>query len=95
MELLKQGLHQPQPVEQQVVTLFALSNGFVDKIPVDDVSRYESELASFMHANHQDLYDTIKSTGKVPEGDDLKNAVADFTKSFQTSDDKKKAAQEN
>ena len=95
MELLKQGLHQPQPVEQQVVTLFALSNGFVDQIPVDDVPRYESELASFMHANHQDLYDTIKSTGKLPEGDDLKNAVAEFTKSFQTSDDKKKAAQKN
>lgn len=48
-----------------------------------------------MHANHQDLYDTIKSTGKLPEGDDLKNAVAEFTKSFQTSDDKKKAAQKN
>ena len=92
MEVLKQGLHDPQPVAQQVVTLFALSRGFIDKIPLDDVQRYESELAAYMHANHQDLYDDITKTGKLPEGDGLQNAVADFSKSFQTSDSQKKAA---
>ncbi|WP_242362468.1 F0F1 ATP synthase subunit alpha [Limosilactobacillus antri] len=92
MEVLKQGLHEPQTVSQQVVTLFALSRGFIDKVPLDDVQRYESELAAYMHANHQDLYDSIQKTGKLPEGDALMNAVADFTKSFQTSDDQKKAA---
>ena len=60
MEVLKQGLHEPQTVSQQVVTLFALSHGFIDKIPLDDVQRYESELAAYMHANHQDLYDSIQ-----------------------------------
>lgn len=93
MEVLKQGLHGPQTVSQQVVTLFALSHGFIDKIPLADVQRYESELAAYMHANHQDLYDSIQKTGKLPEGDDLLNAVADFTKSFQTSDDQQKAAE--
>ena len=93
MEVLKQGLHEPQTVSQQVVTLYALSKGFIDKIPLDDVQRYESELAAYMHANHQDLYDSIQKSGKLPEGDGLHNAVADFTKSFQTSDDKKKATQ--
>ena len=93
MEVLKQGLHEPQTVSQQVVTLFALSHGFIDKIPLADVQRYESELAAYMHANHQDLYDSIQRTGKLPEGDDLLNAVADFTKSFQTSDDQQKAAE--
>lgn len=93
MEVLKQGLHEPQTVSQQVVTLFALSHGFIDKIPLADVQRYESELAAYMHANHQDLYDSIQKTGKLPEGDDLLNAVADFTKSFQTSDDQQKAAE--
>ena len=92
MEVLKQGLHQPQSAAQQVVTLFALSRGFIDKIPLDDVQRYESELAAYMHANHQDLYDDITKTGKLPEGDSLQNAVADFSKSFQTSDSQKKAA---
>ena len=93
MEVLKQGLHEPQTVSQQVVTLFALSHGFIDKIPLADVQRYESELAAYMHANHQDLYNSIQKTGKLPEGDDLLNAVADFTKSFQTSDDQQKAAE--
>ena len=93
MEVLKQGLHEPQTVSQQVVTLFALSHGFIDKIPLADVQRYESELAAYMHANHQDLYDSIQKTGKLPEGDDLLNAVADFTKSFQTSDNQQKAAE--
>ncbi|WP_283587278.1 F0F1 ATP synthase subunit alpha [Limosilactobacillus viscerum] len=92
MEVLKQGLHEPQTVSQQVVTLFALSKGFIDKIALDDVQRYESELAAFMHANHQDLYDSIEKTGKLPEGDALLNAVAEFSKSFQSSDDQKKAA---
>ena len=92
MEVLKQGLHEPQTVSQQVVTLFALSKGFIDKIALDDVQRYESELAAFMHANHQDLYDSIGKTGKLPEGDALYNAVAEFSKSFQSSDDQKKAA---
>ena len=92
MEVLKQGLHEPQTVSQQVVTLFALSKGFIDKVPLDDVQRYESELAAYMHANHQDLYDSIQKSGKLPEGDALYNAVAEFSKSFQTSDDQKKAA---
>ncbi len=55
MEVLKQGLHDPLPVEEQVVTLFALSRGFIDKVEIEDVQRYESELAAYMHANHQDL----------------------------------------
>ena len=62
MEILKQGLHEPQPVAQQVVTLFALSHGYVDNIPVQDVRRFEQELAAYMRANHQDVYDPMLST---------------------------------
>ncbi len=92
MEVLKQGLHDPLPVEEQVVTLFALSRGFIDKVEIEDVQRYESELAAYMHANHQDLYDTIKKAGMLPEGDDLQNAVAKFSETFQGT--KKQAAEE-
>ena len=92
MEVLKQGLHDPLPVEEQVVTLFALSRGFIDKVEIEDVQRYESELAAYMHANHQDLYDNIKKTGKLPEVDNLQNAVAKFSETFQGT--KKQAAEE-
>lgn len=92
MEILKQGLHEPQPVAQQVVTLFALSHGYVDNIPVQDVRRFEQELAAYMRANHQDVYDQIAETGKLPEGDVIDQAIKDFKKtSFQTSDSDKAA----
>ena len=92
MEILKQGLHEPQPVAQQVVTLFALSHGYVDNIPVQDVRRFEQELAAYMRANHQDVYDQIAETGKLPEGDVIDQAIKDFKEtSFQTSDSDKAA----
>lgn len=92
MEILKQGLHEPQPVAQQVVTLFALSHGYVDNIPVQDVRRFEQELAAYMRANHQDVYDQIAETGKLPEGDVIDQVIKDFKEtSFQTSDSDKAA----
>jgi len=85
VELLKQGLHAPQPVEQQVVTLYALAHGYVDDVPVDDIARFESEFASYMHGNHQDVYDQIAQSGQLPGDDSLDDAVKAFKQSFQTS----------
>ena len=45
-----------------------------------------------MRANHQDLYDQIKSTGKLPEGDALDQAISSFKDTFETSDQKKSTA---
>ena len=92
VEVLKQGLHQPQPVEQQVVTLYALGHGYLDSLPVDDILRFESELANYMRANHQDLYDQIKSTGKLPDGNALDEAITSFKDTFETSDQKQAKA---
>ena len=92
MEVLKQGLHAPQPVEQQVVTLYALAHNYLDDVPVDDVLRFESELATFMRSNHQDLYDSIKQSGQLPDGDGLDKALDAFKAGFQTSDQKQDAS---
>ena len=92
MEVLKQGLHAPQPVEQQVVTLYALARNYLDDVPVDDVLRFESELAIFMRSNHQDLYDSIKQSGQLPDGDGLDKALDSFKAGFQTSDQKQDAS---
>ncbi len=43
-ELLKQGINQPVPVEEQVIVVFAGTNGYTDEVPVPEVQRYESEL---------------------------------------------------
>ncbi len=86
MAVLKQGLHQPETVPEQVGILFALTRGYLDDVPVDDLPRFEAELKEFMHANHQDVYDNITKTGKLPDDDSLGNAINDFKEnSFQTT----------
>ncbi len=83
-ELLKQGLNQPVPVEEQVLVIFAGSEGYVDGIPVPEVQRYESEVRVYFRANHSDILDTIRTTGKLPEGSVLADALAKFTEAFDT-----------
>ena len=86
-ELLKQPLNSPMPVEEQVVSIFAGTGGFLDDIPVADVRRFERELLEYMRTRHADMLDTIKSSGNVPEGDTLKDAINGFKESFQPSEE--------
>jgi len=81
-ELLKQGLNQPVPVEEQVLVIFAGSKGYVDAIPVADVQRYEAEVRAYFRANHADILDGVRTSGKLPEGDVLADALAKFTDAF-------------
>jgi F-type H+-transporting ATPase subunit alpha len=83
-ELLKQGLNQPVPVEEQVLVIFAGSEGYVDGVPVSEVQRYEIELRAAFRANHADLLEGIRTTGKLPEGDALATALRTFTDGFDT-----------
>ncbi|KIS04247.1 F0F1 ATP synthase subunit alpha [Paucilactobacillus wasatchensis] len=91
VEVLKQGLHQPESVSQQVVILYALTHGYLDKVAVEDILRFESELFENFAASHQDLFDQIKETSQLPEGDSLDQAIKDFAASFQSSEEKKAA----
>ena len=84
-ELLKQGINSPMPVEQQVVSIYAGTNGFLDGIPVSDVPRFESELLEYVGARHGALYEGIKSSGNVDE-DELKSIVEAFTAQFESSE---------
>ncbi len=52
MEILKQAQYEPQPVERQIVTIFAATNGFTDGYDVSLLGRYETELAAFMRDRH-------------------------------------------
>jgi F-type H+-transporting ATPase subunit alpha len=85
-ELLKQGLNSPVPVEEQVVVIFAGSNGYVDEIPVPEVQRYESEVRGYFRANHADLLEGIRTSGQLPEGDKLETALRTFNDSFDTGE---------
>ena len=71
VELLKQGLHAPMAVEDQVVSIFAGTNGYLDDIPSSDVGRFETELLDYMRTRKADLMATIRDKGSLPEGDAL------------------------
>src|SRR5690606_31999221 len=86
VEVLKQGLHQPLKVEYQVSIIYALVNGFLDDIPVEDVSRFEAELFAWMDKNAKDILDTIRTTGQLPEAEDFNNAIENFKKTFVVSE---------
>ena len=80
VELLKQPLNSPMPVEEQVVVIFAGANGYADSVPVSDVKRYEADLLDFMRGRYGSLLDEIRSTGELPDA--LKGAVEAFGKEF-------------
>ncbi|KGX93892.1 F0F1 ATP synthase subunit alpha [Pontibacillus halophilus JSM 076056 = DSM 19796] len=86
VEVLKQGLHQPVAVEKQVMIIYALVNGYLDDIPVNDVTRFEAEIQEWVGKNHPELYDTIKQTGQLPEKADMNSAVEEFKKTFVISE---------
>ena len=86
-ELLKQGLHSPMPVEEQVVSLFAGTKGFLDDIPTDDVGRFESELLEEFRSRYSDLLGEIKEGGKLPEEQKLNEAIENFLERFSPSED--------
>jgi F-type H+/Na+-transporting ATPase subunit alpha len=82
VELLKQGLNSPMPVQEQVVVLYAGTRGYVDVVPVADVERYERELLEYFRTRHVDILDAIVSTGALASTDALDVAIKDFTERF-------------
>ncbi|WP_100405709.1 F0F1 ATP synthase subunit alpha [Bacillus solitudinis] len=81
VEVLKQDLNKPIPVEKQVAIIYALTKGFLDDIPVEDVLRFESELFTYLDHNKKDLLASIRTTGNLPD-EDLNAAIAEFKKGF-------------
>jgi len=81
-ELLKQPQNAPVPVEEQVVVIYAGSNGWVDDVAVSEVRRYESEMLAFFRTNHADLLAGIRTTGAAPDPADLKKALQEFKDGF-------------
>ncbi|MEY2474705.1 MAG: F-type H+/Na+-transporting ATPase subunit alpha, partial [Actinomycetota bacterium] len=94
VELLKQGLNSPMPVEEQVVSIYSGTGGFLDDIPVDDVRRFERELLEYVRGRHADMLDSIRSTGDVPEGDGLKDVINAFKETFQATEQEEEKDQE-
>ncbi|MBO0692278.1 MAG: F0F1 ATP synthase subunit alpha [Acidimicrobiaceae bacterium] len=86
IELLKQPLNSPVPVEEQVVVIFAGTRGLVDDVGVDDVRRFEREMLENMRASHADLLGNIRESGSLGDEDALRGAIEEFKRSFSPSE---------
>jgi F-type H+-transporting ATPase subunit alpha len=82
VELLKQPLNSPLPVEEQVVSLYAATNGYLDPVPVTEVRRFEEELLDWFRGRHRDVLDGIKSTGNIPDKDAFEAGIKGFAEAF-------------
>ena len=87
VELLKQGQYAPYPVEEQVASLWAGGNGYLDDVPVEDVGRFETDFLEYLRRDHGGILQTIRESRDL--ADDtvtaLKDAIEDFRKGFETS----------
>ena len=66
VELLKQPLNSPMPVELQVISVYAGTSGVLDDIPVDEVKRFERELHDYFTGRYSGLLAEIRETGRHP-----------------------------
>jgi F-type H+-transporting ATPase subunit alpha len=87
VELLKQPQYRPFPVEEQVVSIWAGSNGYLDDVPVDDIGRFETDFLDYLRRSHAGILQTIRESLALAEDTvtALKDAVEEFRKGFETS----------
>ena len=61
VEILKQPQYQPMPVEQQIMIIFAVTNGFLDDVPVEQIRDWERGFLEFMGAQHPEIGEEIRT----------------------------------
>ena len=90
-ELLKQPQYKPYPVEKQVISLYAGSNGYIDDLPVQDVTRFEAELLKYVDNSAPEIGADIIKNKKITDANEeaLKKVLDDFKQTFVTSDGKR------
>ena len=82
VEVLKQDLHKPIPVEKQVMILYALTHGFLDDVEVKDIHRFEQELYSYLDAHENEAIKHIIETKDLPATEVMDEVIAAFKKTF-------------
>jgi F-type H+/Na+-transporting ATPase subunit alpha len=86
IELLKQPLNSPVPVEEQVVVIYAGTKGLIDDVAVDDIRRFEQELLESLRAGHGDILAGIRESGTLADEAPLRAAIEEFKVSFSPTE---------
>ena len=86
MEILKQGVNQPMPVEKQVVSIYTAVKGHLDDIAIEDVLRFEQEFLAFIDSNRPEIMASIRDTKDLVADNEkaLVDAIKEFKKGFAT-----------
>jgi F-type H+-transporting ATPase subunit alpha len=84
MELLKQPQYVPMPVEEQVMSIYSGINGYLDSVPVEQVTHFEQEFLKFMRANYTEVIKSIKERKLIDKDTEeaLKKAIIEFKDTF-------------
>ena len=84
VEILKQPQYQPQPVERQVVAIYAVTGGHLDVYPVEDAKRFVTSFNEYLETRHPDVLSTIRETGDLSDETEtsLKGALEAFAATF-------------
>ncbi len=80
MEVLRQKQYEPLDVEEQVMIIYAASNGYLKEIPIEELKNFEKEFYTFMETNHGSVKSSIRETGELTEEaeKELKSALEEF-----------------
>ena len=84
VEILKQGLHDILPFELQAISIYSLIKGYLDRVKVSEVNRFEKELHDFVTRDEEGkkIIKEMKKTKSLPEGDALDNLLDNFVNDF-------------
>jgi F-type H+-transporting ATPase subunit alpha len=88
VELLKQGLYQPVPVEKQIVSVYVGTNDYMESIAVEDIKRFEKEFLEFVELKYNDIFEKIRVEKVLDEQvtDKIKKAVEEFLPKFKKTE---------
>ncbi|MEK6784957.1 MAG: F0F1 ATP synthase subunit alpha [Nitrospirota bacterium] len=80
VELLKQGQYKPMPVADQVLSIYAGVNGYLDDVPVDKVLQFEADFLHYVQQNHAELKKEVTTIGKIDDkvGGRVKEIITTF-----------------
>ena len=85
VELLKQPQYSPLPMEEQVISIYAGVNGYLDKVSIENISKFETDLMKIIKSSHKDILKSIRDEKALTDSTEekLKKAIEEFLKTFE------------
>jgi F-type H+-transporting ATPase subunit alpha len=93
MEVLKQPQYSPMSVEEQVLVIYTAVNGYIDDVPLEEVTKFENDYLKFMRANYAEIAKNIREKKMIDAETEaaMKKAIKEFKDSFVSYDNKSAA----